>query len=195
MGATLVLLVAVSSGVTLPVATGSETKVHGPDWAATHCATSTGLRGQERALCSAYAYQQADAKLNALYRKLKSLSTPEVWKLQVEEERAWVKERDDHCKEEGGAEDKSLQDADGCLALMTNSRVKLFEERIETLSRQRGETPMQKSFAGAWTAWMCPAGGSARSRKVRQLRRLSLPEGRSALWCSHFCRSQCQPCR
>jgi uncharacterized protein YecT (DUF1311 family) len=150
MSATLVLLLA--------VATSAATKVADPGGVATHCATSTGLRGQEKAICSAYSYQQADAQLNALYGKLKSLSAPEAWKLQVEEERAWVKERDDTCKEEGGAEDKRLQDTNGCLALLTNKRVKLFEERIEALSKQRGQTRGQQTFAGAWTARMCPAG-------------------------------------
>ena len=156
MSATLVLLFAVSSGAIRPVTTSAETKGPDADWAAAHCPTSTGRRGQERAICSAYAYQQADAKLIALYRKLKSLSAPEAWKLQVEEERAWVKERDDACKEGGGAEDK--QDKNGCLALLTSDRVKLFEERIETLSKQRGQTQRQRTFVGAWTAWMCPAG-------------------------------------
>jgi len=140
------------------VARSTEAKVLDSDWAASHCPTSTGLRGQERAVCSAYAYQQADAKLNTLYRKLKSLSTPEAWKLQVEEERAWVKERDDTCKEQGSAEERSLQDTQGCLALLTVERVKVFEERIEALSKQRGQTQGQQAFAGAWTAWMCPAG-------------------------------------
>ena len=147
MSATLILLFAVASGA-----------IADPNWAATHCPVSTGLRGQERDICSAYAYRQADAKLNVLYGKLKSLSEPEVWKLQVEEERAWVKERDDSCKEGDGAEDKALHDTNGCLAMLTNERVELFEERVEVLSQQRGQPPGQHAFAGAWTAWMCPAG-------------------------------------
>ena len=147
MSVTLVLLFAVSSGSVLD-----------SNRAATHCPTSTGLRGQERAICSAYAYQQADAKLNVLYGKLRSLSEPEAWKLQVEEERAWVKERDGSCKEGDGAEDEALHDTNGCLAILTNQRVELFEERIAALSKQSSQTPGQPAFAGAWTAWMCSAG-------------------------------------
>jgi uncharacterized protein YecT (DUF1311 family) len=153
---------AVSLGSVFPLATMSaETTGSNQEWAANHCATSAGLRGQEKAVCSAYAYQQADAKLNALYRKLKTLSDPEAWKLQVEEERAWVKERDDNCREEDGAKDEGSNDTNGCLALLTNQRVKFFEERIAAVSKQAGQTSQeQPTFAGGWTAWMCPPGAA-----------------------------------
>jgi uncharacterized protein YecT (DUF1311 family) len=133
------------------------------DWAAQNCATSARLGQQEKALCSAYEYQQADAKLNALYKQLKTLSAPGAWKLQVEEERVWVKERDDNCIEDS-AKDKGSQDpqtsinTNGCLTLLTNKRVKLFEERIAALSQLPRQSQDQPTFAGGWDVWMCPAG-------------------------------------
>jgi hypothetical protein len=90
-------------------------------------------------------YQQADAKLNALYGQLKSLSTPEAWKQWVAEERAWLKRRDETC---GAGVRPDNQD---CLTRLTNERVGSFEKQIAELAKQ-----VTTTFAGGWTAWHCP---------------------------------------
>lgn len=109
-------------------------------------------------------YQQADAKLNALYRQLKTLSSPEDWKTQVDEERKWIKERDEDCTEaesapNGAQDSRTVFDREGCLRIHTEERVKVFEERVARLlqgsQRPSGEHSL---LAGGWSAWMCPAG-------------------------------------
>ena len=107
-------------------------------------------------------YQQADAKLNALYRQLKTLSSPEDWKIQVDEERKWIKARDAGCAEpehtapNGTQNSPATFDRDGCLRIQTEERVKVLEQRVAELSqRPPGDHSL---FAGGWSDWMCPAG-------------------------------------
>lgn len=110
----------------------------------------------------AQSYQQADANLNALYRQLKSLSSPEDWKIQVEEQRRWIKERDEACSATGSAAPNGTQDSqtasdrEGCLRVQTEERVKVFEQRVAEFSRRPSGD--HSRLAGGWSAWMCPAG-------------------------------------
>jgi hypothetical protein len=101
-------------------------------------------------------YQQADARLNALYRQLKALSSPEDWKVQVEEERKWIKERDEDCTQPGSAAPNGSHEREDCLRIHTEDRIKVFEMRIAEHSQK--SPAARPLLAGGWSAWMCPAG-------------------------------------
>jgi uncharacterized protein YecT (DUF1311 family) len=159
-------------------ATCAEAPQFDEEWAAQHCAHPASLGEQEISTCMAYAYRQADAKLNALYKELKALSPPEAWKRLVADERAWIQQRDETCRAESGPEKTGPGEQGGtshplysremnrCLTRLTNERIKTFEamsaqlpKHAESSASNDTESSAQKrplTFAGGWTAWMCP---------------------------------------
>ena len=85
-------------------------------------------------ICVGRDYEEADKKLNQVYRQLKPKLDASQQKRLVTAQRAWIKFRDTSCTFEGAfAEGGTLQPVleTGCLADVTEQRVKDLERYLE----------------------------------------------------------------
>ena len=97
------------------------------------CSNSENLPQQSMNRCAALSYQQADKKLNQVYKQLTAkLEAPRVKKL-VAAQQAWIRFRDASCKfESSEVEGGSMEPLffSSCLTRTTEGRIKELQESM-----------------------------------------------------------------